>query len=396
MQKMFQSFFAPVQMSTWAADLLLALPRIVCGYLLFANFGMSKCPAPEWFVSDVAALGFPLPVFFAWAAVLSEVVGGAMLFLGLGTRLASVFVIITMLVAIFMQQWQHGLWNMLAAMGCLWVAIHALVLGSGRFGLDFFIAKWLETSRFAGKKNIFENNSNSTLKTTQIALFCGFILLGAMPNTAFAQSRPLKGSGNIVTKTYDFKDFDSVELADLDGTTTIEIGKTFAIKIEIDDNLLPLLEVKQNNKKLYVGIFKNKNNSRYIEDTGIKVRITMPALTDLNHHGNSDVTVNGISERSFSLENTGNGSATLTGSTDKLNLKKSGNGDIEAQNLNAKFAEVKSEGNGSVKVNISASLSANGRGNGSIINVGKGKIEPLSGIIGSGEVRSERPSIKNE
>jgi uncharacterized membrane protein YphA (DoxX/SURF4 family) len=401
MQKLIQSFFAPVRMSTVAADLLLAFPRIVGGYLLCANFGWSKCPAPEWFVSDVAALGFPLPLFFAWAAVLSEVIGGAMLVLGLGTRFAAAMLTCTMLVAIFMQQWSHGLWEMLSAMGFLWISIYALVLGSGRFGLDYFIANYFtkkykinETTSLtigteSGSENNTENKKQTILKTAEVALFCGFIWLCAMPNAAFAQSRPLRGSGKIITKNFDFTAFTAVELADLDGKTTIEIGKTFAISIEIDDNLEPFLDVKNSDGKLYVGIYKNKNNMRYLEDTGIKIHIMMPEITLLNHHGNSEVTVKGIKGRAFMLENDGNGSTTLTGSTDKLDIKQRGNGSVQAKGLVTKFAEVKSSGNGDVKVNASVSLTANGRGNGSIINVGKGKMEALSGVIGNGEVRSE-------
>jgi len=70
-----------------------------------------------------------------------------MLVLGLGTRVAAFFLSCTMLVAIFLQQWNNELWQKLPAMGFLWLAIVYMVLGSGRFGLDYVIAK-----RFAIKK----------------------------------------------------------------------------------------------------------------------------------------------------------------------------------------------------------------------------------------------------
>ena len=47
----------------------------------------------------------------------------------------------TMLVAMFMQQMNQGLWNMLLAMSFLWAALPALILGSGRFGLDYLLTK---------------------------------------------------------------------------------------------------------------------------------------------------------------------------------------------------------------------------------------------------------------
>jgi putative oxidoreductase len=46
-----------------------------------------------------------------------------------------------MLVAIFMQQIQNGLWNCLPAMGFLWIGLFNLMLGSGRFGMDYLLTK---------------------------------------------------------------------------------------------------------------------------------------------------------------------------------------------------------------------------------------------------------------
>ena len=137
----------PTYTAHWTTDLLLAIPRIVGCYFLAVNFGGSKCPTPDWFVADVASYGFPFPVFFAWAAVLSEVVGGAMLVLGIGTRFAGLMVACTMLVAIFCQKWGGEVWEMLPAMGFLWIALYAIVMGSGRFGLDHLLFRSLTQAK---------------------------------------------------------------------------------------------------------------------------------------------------------------------------------------------------------------------------------------------------------
>jgi putative oxidoreductase len=144
MKTLLLKILTPVYTSTWYSDLLLAIPRVVGCYFLAVNFGGSKFPTPDWFVQDVAKFGgaFALfPTFFAWAAVLAETFGGAMLVLGLGTRLAGLVVTCTMLVAIFFQKWGGEVWEMLPAMGFLWIGLHAIVMGSGRFGLDHFISK---------------------------------------------------------------------------------------------------------------------------------------------------------------------------------------------------------------------------------------------------------------
>jgi putative oxidoreductase len=156
--KLTQKITKPLKMPFWWQDALLTLPRIVCGYLLTANFGADKFGLPwspddknlgffevaNWFPNDVAAYGglFAIaPVFFAWIAAFSEAVGGIFLLLGLQTRIASFLIMCTMLVAIFMQQIQNGLWNCLPAMGFLWIGLFYTILGSGRFGLDYLLFK---------------------------------------------------------------------------------------------------------------------------------------------------------------------------------------------------------------------------------------------------------------
>ena len=148
----------PLTLPYWWQDALLALPRVVCGYLLTSDFGAAKFGMPWsppdnnlglfevvfWFPGDVAAYGgiFAMfPGFFAWMGGFSEAVGGLLLVLGLLARPAALLVCGTMLVAMFMQQLSQGLWNMLPAMGFLWACVPVLVLGSGRFGLDYFLAK---------------------------------------------------------------------------------------------------------------------------------------------------------------------------------------------------------------------------------------------------------------
>ena len=161
MRNVFQKLITPVTMNYWFFDFLFAIPRILCGYLLAVDFGGSKFGVPwspsgsaplslfevaEWFPKDIAEYGgiFEMfPVFFAWMGAASEAIGGAFLAFGLKTRIASFFIMCTMLVAIFFQKSGNGVWSMLPAMGFLWLSLYNLVLGSGRFGFDYLITKKL-------------------------------------------------------------------------------------------------------------------------------------------------------------------------------------------------------------------------------------------------------------
>ena len=123
----------------------------------------------------------------------------------------------------------------------------------------------------------------------------------------FCQMGALKGSGKIVTKTFAFQDFDKLQLNDLDGSVEVEVGKPHSIKISIDDNLEPLLTVSETNKTLTVALNKNENNRRYVENSNIKITISVPALNGVVHNGNSDAFITGLKNSNFSAKSTGNG-----------------------------------------------------------------------------------------
>ena len=155
---MLRKIIKPVEMPYYWQDLLITIPRLVCGYLLSVNFGADKFGMPWspedknlglfeiafWFPYDVKNHGGifeMMPDFFAWAAGFSEAVGGLFLLLGLATRPMSFLILCTMLVAVVFQYHNGGMWNTLPALGFLWVAMYTLVIGSGRFGLDYLITK---------------------------------------------------------------------------------------------------------------------------------------------------------------------------------------------------------------------------------------------------------------
>lgn len=159
--KLIKRLTNPILLPAWWQDLLLAVPRIICGLLLTVDFGAAKfglpwTPADKnlgffevafWFPNDVKEYGglFAMfPVFWAWMGAFSEAVGGLFVLLGFQTRIFSFLITCTMLVVIFMQQFRHGTWNMLPGMGFLWVSLMGMVLGSGRFGIDYFISKKLK------------------------------------------------------------------------------------------------------------------------------------------------------------------------------------------------------------------------------------------------------------
>ncbi len=221
----------------------------------------------------------------------------------------------------------------------------------------------------------------------RISIFVS-VLFSLISLMAQAQQGPLRGTGKVIQKNFDIRGFDKLNFEDLDGKIEVEIGKTFSVKIDIDENLESLLHVSKEDNEgvLTIGLKGNFNNKRYIEDTRIKVKVTMPEASVIRHRGNSALHVTGMVGRYFRLENNGNGDASLQGSIDELDIKKDGNGDVNAKNLIAKTVKVKCYGNGNVEVYGQISLTAHGSGNGNVVQFGPGKIDPISGIMGNGSV----------
>jgi putative oxidoreductase len=114
---------------------LLAL-RVFAGLSMALAHGFGKLPPPEKLVGGVAALGFPVPVAFAWAAALAEAVGGVLLAAGFLTRPAALSIAITMAVAGFAVHAADPFRVKELALLFLVTALVFAARGGGRFSLD--------------------------------------------------------------------------------------------------------------------------------------------------------------------------------------------------------------------------------------------------------------------
>jgi putative oxidoreductase len=128
----------------WSSDLGKLILRVALG-ILFIPHGLPKLKNPAGFTGLLTQLHVPAPTFFAWLVALLEVVGAAMLIVGLLTRLVGLGLAVEMLVAIlavkigmahapFTSTRQTPGWEfefLLLATG-----LGLAFLGSGRYGID--------------------------------------------------------------------------------------------------------------------------------------------------------------------------------------------------------------------------------------------------------------------
>jgi uncharacterized membrane protein YphA (DoxX/SURF4 family) len=373
-QKMRQFFFGTSLNDNKVVNTGWLLFRLHIGLSMAIHAGfpkMKNMAAPGWFNEQVAGLGFtfPSPAFWATLASWGEFVGGICIALGLLTRFNALQLAFQFFVISFL--WYDNpepLTGMYFQNTLFMGFVLATFFGGGRYSLD---------------KLIMTRKTVNTPIVTKAAL--AMILLCVSLNST-AQRKPLKGSGIVVNKTFDYKDFDKIILTDLSGKVEVQVGKPFSISVDIDDNLSSLLSVSAGNGKLEMELTGNENNRMYIENTNINIKISLPEISVLEHRGNDNVTVNGITGRNFRMQKSGNGDVILKGSIDEFEITKSGNGDINAANLVAKSVTVNSSGNGDVVVNASNYFNATGSGNGDIKNTGAALANAASSKSGNGDI----------
>lgn len=126
---------------SYIANAGLALLRIFAGVALALAHGYGKVPPSEGLVKRAGEIGFPVPEFFAWAAGLSEFLGGIFLALGFLTRISSFFIAVTMLVALVGVHGSDPFNRAELAFMYLFVALAFLLKGSGDWSIDSYLRK---------------------------------------------------------------------------------------------------------------------------------------------------------------------------------------------------------------------------------------------------------------
>lgn len=99
-------------------DFALIVLRLT-GLILAYKFGLPKVigllEGDQTFIGRVDGLGFPFPIFFAWCAALTELVGGNLVAFGIATRTSASLCAFVMVVAAFVRH--HALGQLMLVFG---------------------------------------------------------------------------------------------------------------------------------------------------------------------------------------------------------------------------------------------------------------------------------------
>jgi len=127
-------------------DVAPLIVRLVFGYFWFET-GLAKVQNLDGFTQRFVDWGIPFPAFNAGLSAWTELIGGALIFLGLFTRLTAIPMIINMIVAIALVVIKKvgGLDDFVELDEVVYILIFfwLLMAGPGRYSLDRVVARAL-------------------------------------------------------------------------------------------------------------------------------------------------------------------------------------------------------------------------------------------------------------
>ena len=206
-----------------------------------------------------------------------------------------------------------------------------------------------------------------------IFLLLSFIFAGC-------NSKPtIKGDG--ITKSANRK-VGYISEIEVDGNFIIDVscGKSNSLKVEAEDNILPLVETKVDDEKL--SIF-TKEEITALKD--IKITITLHTLKEIDSDGNSKITVKDLHTDELDVSANNEAVIELEGKVKELNITIDDDAKVLAKSVITKSTIVSIYGDGVAEVNARRYLEASVKGKG-VINYWGDPEEINIKASGGGEV----------
>ncbi len=199
----------------------------------------------------------------------------------------------------------------------------------------------------------------------------------------------VKGSGNAKTESRSLTEFMFIQFEGR-GKVVVNEGKESTIRLTIDDNLLPLISTDVNHSMLTI-----RGTSNYSSTLGLVAEVTTPQLWALAISGAGHLIASNINSTNLLLRITGTGKIQAKGTTQRLESKISGSGNIDAEELEARFAEITIIGAGNIRVHVSDELTVKIVGAGNVQYAGNPKSVRKT-VTGAGVVKpiSADPKLK--
>jgi len=242
-----------------------------------------------------------------------------------------------------------------------------------------------------------------------IALAATVSLLAISSPSAFAQEKqkeknetksdthPIEGSGNVITRDVAVQSFDQLQVSGVFSVILTQGGKE-AVKIEAEDNLQQLFEVRNEGSKLIVDM---KKDSHFNSKKKMSVHITFKNLKsmDLKMVGNlsSEGNLNfgdlaldnksvgsvdlALNAQKLNIKNKSVGNLKLRGKADNAIIKSSSVGSIKASDLVVQTMDIDNDGVGSAEVNAAKELKVKESFLGKVKNAGSATAKRINKVV---------------
>ena len=207
----------------------------------------------------------------------------------------------------------------------------------------------------------------------------------------------IEGSGNIITKDVSVQPFNELSAT---GVFSVQLkqGDKEEVKIEADDNLQDLFEVKNDGSKLMISMKKDVNFS---SKKGMKVYVTFKKIKnmELNMVGSltSDDNLNfddlsitnksvgsldlKMTAQSLNVDNKSVGHVKLDGKADNAVIKNNGVGSIKAGSFVVQKMDIENSGVGSAEVNAEKELKVKDSFLSRVTNKGNAPMKRLNKVV---------------
>jgi hypothetical protein len=207
----------------------------------------------------------------------------------------------------------------------------------------------------------------------------------------------IEGSGNVITKEVNVQSFDELTATGV-FSVLLKQGSKEEVKIEADDNLQDLFEVKNEGSKLIISMKKDVNfNSK----KGMKVYVTFKKIKnmELNMVGSlssddnlsfDDLSIANksvgsldlkMTAQSLNVNNTSVGNMKFDGKADNAIIKNSGVGSIKAGSFVVQKMDIENTGVGNAEVNAEKELKVKDSFLGKVTNKGNAPMKRMNKVV---------------
>ena len=207
----------------------------------------------------------------------------------------------------------------------------------------------------------------------------------------------IEGSGNVITRDVTVQSFDELSISGVFSVLLTQGGKE-GVKIEADDNLQDLFEVKNEGSKLNISMKKGVNFS---SKKKMKVYITFKNLKNMDLKTVGDVTSEQnlnfsdlklqnksvgnvdlkLTAQKLDVDNKSVGDIKLNGKADNVVIRNKSVGSIQASNFVVQTMDIDNNGVGSAEVNAEKELKVKDNMMGKVTNKGAATIKRSNKVV---------------